>query len=211
MATITIKEFYAENDSLRRLRIMGEELVREISELNGAPEEKIKEWLLEGSRVYTNFSYFEREKGGVIMAVVKKKLVTPVRETEGGTLLDAWKQAKEQLDFWKKLEGQYREDLVTALFKDAPIGTNNHELPTGETLSCVKKLNYKLDPDTTPIAQQSIYGIIGPDLARRLVKWKPELSLSEYKKLPDNARAIIDKVLTITPATPSLELKEKKG
>lgn len=138
------------------------------------------------------------------MAVVKKK-------TNTDALVAEWIEASEALDIYKKREKDLREQVVEALFKDAPIGTNDHELPTGDTLSCVKKLNYKLDPDTTPIAQQSMYGIVGPELARRLVKWKPELSVSEYKKLPDNARAIIDKVLTITPATPTLELKEKKG
>jgi len=74
----------------------------------------------------------------------------------------------------------------------------------------VKKLNYKLDKDTTPTALFAVANIVGAELATRLVNWKPDLSLSEYNKLPDNAREAIDRALTITPATPTLELREKK-
>lgn len=138
------------------------------------------------------------------MAIVKKK-------TNTDALVAEWATADLALDTAKKREKDLREQVVEALFADAPIGTNNHELPTGDTLACMKKLNYKLDAETTANAQTAVAFLIGHELTKRLVKWKPELSLSEYKKLPDNARAIIDKVLTITPATPSLELKTKKG
>lgn len=137
------------------------------------------------------------------MAVVKKKSNTDA-------LVAEWSAADLALAAAKVNEIILREQVVKALFADAPTGTNNHELPTGQTLSCVKKLNYKLDTDATINALDTLSVTIGIELAKRLVKWKPELSVSEYKKMSDASRAIIDVALTITPATPSLELKEKK-
>jgi hypothetical protein len=138
------------------------------------------------------------------MAIVKKK-------TNTDTLVAEWDAADKALAAAKAREKELREQVIEALFKDAPVGTNNHELPTGETLSCVKKLNYKLETDATMLAQGALAGMIGEFLTQRLVKWKPELSVSEYKKLDDISRATIDKALTITPATPSLEMKAKKS
>ncbi len=138
------------------------------------------------------------------MAVVKKK-------TNYDTLVAEWISADETLRAAKAREKELREQVVEAVFGDAPTGTNNHALPTGGTLSCVKKLNYKLDTDATLLAQGNLAGIIGADLTQRLVRWKPELSISEYNKLPADARVIIDAALTITPATPTLEFKARKS
>ncbi len=57
----------------------------------------------------------------------------------------------------------------------------------------------------------------GSLLANRLIKWKPELVASEYEKLnPEfeldiKAKALIDSILTIKPASPQLTLEEPKG
>jgi len=125
-------------------------------------------------------------------------------------LVSRWERAKVALDAAKKLESALREELVAAHFQQNSTGTHHFDTPDGRDLVCVKKLNYKLDKDTTAEAQSVIATLIGVELASRLVSWKPDLSLTEYKKLPDNARVIIDRALTITPATPTLELKVKK-
>jgi len=125
-------------------------------------------------------------------------------------LVSRWERAKAALDAAKKLESALREEIVAAHFQQNSTGTHHFDTPDGRDLVCVKKLNYKLDKDTTANAQTEIAVLIGVELATRLVNWKPDLSLSEYNKLPDNAREAIDRALTITPATPTLELREKK-
>ena len=54
-------------------------------------------------------------------------------------------------------------------------------------------------------------GQAGELIAERLVKWTPELSLTEYKQLPDNFRKIIDDVIVTSEGTPTLEIKEPKA
>ena len=125
-------------------------------------------------------------------------------------LVSRWERAKAALDAAKKLESALREEIVAAHFQQNSTGTHHFDTPDGRDLVCVKKLNYKLDKDTTANAQTEIAVLIGVELATRLVSWKPDLSLMEYNRLPDNARVIIDRALTITPATPTLELKVKK-
>jgi len=125
-------------------------------------------------------------------------------------LVSRWERAKAALDAAKKLESALREEIVAAYFQQNSTGTHHFDTPDGRDLVCVKKLNYKLDKDTTHAAQQEIAVLIGPELTGRLVNWKPDLSLLEYNKLPDMARQIIDAALTITPATPTLELRVKK-
>jgi len=125
-------------------------------------------------------------------------------------LVSRWERAKAALDAAKKLESALREEIVAAHFQQNSTGTHHFDTPDGRDLVCVKKLNYKLDKVTTSDAQQKVAAIVGLELAKRLVNWKPDLSLSEYNKLPDNAREAIDRALTISPATPTLELREKK-
>lgn len=125
-------------------------------------------------------------------------------------LVSRWERAKVALDTAKKLESELREEVVAAFFRVNSTGTHHFDTSDGRDLVCVKKLNYKLDKDTTAAAQSEIAALIGAELAGHLVNWKPDLSLTEYKKLPDAAREIIDRALTISPATPTLELKVKK-
>ena len=125
-------------------------------------------------------------------------------------IIRQWQSAKHMLEIYKAKEAELREAVVAQHFHNAPIGTNHHECDDGSDLVCVKKYNYTLDKETTANAQEKLIPVIGVELAARLVNWKPDLSLSEYKKLPEAAKAIIDTVLTISPATPTLELKDKK-
>jgi len=139
------------------------------------------------------------------MVEIKAKDTRPILP-----LWQQWKNAKYLLDIAKAAELKVREEVIAQHFHNAPIGTNHHDCDDGSDLVCVKKLNYKLDKETTANAQEKLIPLIGIELAARLVNWKPDLSLTEYKKLPDAAREIIDEVLTISPAMPTLELKVAK-
>lgn len=54
-------------------------------------------------------------------------------------------------------------------------------------------------------------GEAGELIAERLIKWTPELSLTEYKQLSDKYRKIIDDVITASEGMPTLEIVEPKA
>lgn len=110
--------------------------------------------------------------------------------------------------------------LLVQLFSSPIEGTNNLELGSGYILKFKNSYNYNLSnserpkPDSgfEPLATDAALDRIdkmgneGKFISERLVKWNPELSLSEYRKLSDDMRKHIDKALKITPAAPAFEL-----
>lgn len=137
-------------------------------------------------------------------------------------LIMQWEQAQKAAAAAKDLEMKLRKQVVEVCFPDAPVGTSNLELTRGYKLKAVKKLNYSLDKTDdsarTDAALDAIakIGNEGTFIAERLVKWKPELSITEYKAIQtraaggdENAKKMlehINAVLTITDASPELEM-----
>lgn len=146
------------------------------------------------------------------------KSLTPT----ASTLLTTWQDARiaaKQATPIIVAERVARAELVAHVFSDAPVGTNNFALPEQWTLKYVRSLDYKLD--NTPVDPNDPSGTtrtelmldklaaLGNDgqfIAERVVKWKPELSVSEYKKLTPEQRAIVDTVLTTSDASPEVTL-----
>ena len=132
--------------------------------------------------------------------------------------LTAWYQAKKALEAAKITEASLRSEVLRELYdfggdSDLREGTENLELGNDYKLKAVFKISRKLENKNgeTQIAVDKIAAMEnGLIYAERLVKWSPELSVSEYKKLPDNIRAVIDECLTSKAATPSLEIVEPK-
>lgn len=135
-------------------------------------------------------------------------------------LLTDWKEAKALLDKIKVTESELRKQVVEAFSNDAKpghSGTENVSLGWGYSLKIVHKLNYKLDnandceklDKVLDQIEKSMEG--GSIIAERIVKWKPELSLTEYKLLNAANKALIDSVLTVTDGTPDVSLVAPKG
>lgn len=127
-------------------------------------------------------------------------------------LLVQWNKTQGILQTYKLKEQELRLEIVRRKFETAPIGTTNFDLPKGFKLKCVKKQTYRVDTAEVETALDEIrkLGNEGVFIANRLIKWKPELSLTEYKQIPEKVKAIIDKVLTISDAMPTLEIVEPK-
>lgn len=126
-------------------------------------------------------------------------------------LIAAWNDAAKNLKHYKELEAKLRADVVAAkseVTDKMHKGTERIDIGQGFDLKILHKLNYKLNQDTVDSALDRIEKEVehGELLATRLVRVTYELSVSEYEKLPDEARKIIDQVLTVTPATPSVEI-----
>ena len=130
----------------------------------------------------------------------------------------AWDHAKKALDAAKVLESSLRQEVLKDFYdfggdSDLREGTENLELGNGYKLKATFKLSRKLENKNgeTQNALDKIANFENGILyAERLVKWSPELSVSEYKKLPTEIRQVIDSCVTSKAATPSLEIVEPK-
>ena len=127
--------------------------------------------------------------------------------------------AKTQLEYWKKIEGELRQEIFRNVFANPKEGVNNFVIGNGMTLKAKHTINYTLKEtkegaETSAILDQiEKLGNEGSFLAERLVSWKPDLSLKEYKELdPANndthkqIKALVDTVLTTKPGMPTLEV-----
>lgn len=141
-------------------------------------------------------------------------------------LLTDWKAANEALAAAKAREAELRP-LVIEAFSDVTdemaSGIENIDVGYGYTLKVDRKLNYSLasanDYEAVDNAADAIGEILdgdfGETIVNRLFKRKFEISVTEYKKileLPNGAKikAIVDKILTIKPAAPSVKLEPPK-
>ena len=108
-----------------------------------------------------------------------------------------------------------RKAIFEVQFPNHSEGTARVPLGNGYQLKAVGKLNYKLDnkdgATEKALEELETAGNEGKFLADRLVKWSPELSITEYRKLDPQYKVIIDKVLTINPGAPTLEIEEPKA
>lgn len=136
-------------------------------------------------------------------------------------LLAQWEITKKTLERAKEVEMELRK--VNVAFLGDPEkhkGTENIELGNGYIAKMVKKINYgfvknkdgKIDKDAIDLALDKIEDKVegGKLIAERLVKWTPDLSLTEYNLLPDEAKVIIDAVIVTTDGAPTLEIKAPK-
>jgi len=139
-------------------------------------------------------------------------------------LLSRWQMAQDTLAAAKAAEMDLRKQIVAFSFDPTKqSGTERIELGNGYELKAVKKLNYgfvkrgdgsnKLDKGAVDLALTKIEqsGPAGAYIADNLVKWEPTLSLTEYKKLDEPLKKIIDAVIVTSDGAPSLEIVPPKG
>lgn len=152
------------------------------------------------------------------------KPVNPWDNMNEDALLLLWADKKAAIEKAKAEEMDLRKYIVKREFPKAQEGTNNKELGEGYKLKAVVKYNYKLaDNDTVEkcLDHISALGNEGPFIADRLVSWTPNFKLVEYRELCErkdkgDAAAtkmldIINDMLTITEAAPTLEIQAPKS
>jgi hypothetical protein len=135
--------------------------------------------------------------------------------TPNASLLDRWLAAKNALKTAQELEKQLRTELVQAAFTPSLTeeGTRRAPIDAERDLKCVFKLNYtlaKADEVKAVLDAIAKTNNEGAFIAPRLVNWKPDLAVSEYRELDAIYKAQIDKVLTIKPGSPTLEVVPPK-
>ena len=130
----------------------------------------------------------------------------------------AWEAAVKALAAAKDAEAALRKEVLAEAFAFDPEalreGTENFELGNGYKLKAVFKISRNLNNENEAVDKVlSKIEKTGPEgvfIAERLVKWKPELSITEYKKLPEKFKKLFDEVVTSKEAIPSLELVAPK-
>lgn len=133
----------------------------------------------------------------------------------------AWEASKKELEVAKEKEINLRKISVAFMHDPSKTGTTeNVELGNGYKARMKVPVRYsfvqkdgKTDKQRIEKALQKIEkdGEVGELVAERLVKWTPDLSLTEYKQLSDKHRKIIDEVIVTTEGTPTLEIVEPKS
>lgn len=132
-------------------------------------------------------------------------------------ILEQWNECKERLDFYKNQEMELRKEAIELFFNPQEMeeGTRNEDLENGYKLKAVFKISRAFGKKTNEEIEKVLQKIekSGPEgefLAERIVKWKPELSTTEYKNLDAKYLKIINEIVVSKPASPSLELVEPK-
>ena len=131
----------------------------------------------------------------------------------------AWEESVKALAAAKEAEAALRREALAEAFQFDPEalreGTENFELGNGYKLKAVFKISRNLNNENDAVdkvlSKIEKAGAEGQFIAERLVKWKPELSVSEYKKLPEKFKKLFDEVVTSKEAMPSLELVAPKS
>jgi len=141
---------------------------------------------------------------------------------ERDRLLLSWEESKRALEVAKEKEMEQRKAVVAFAFDpNKESGTERIELGNGYQAKAVKKINYgfvktedgKLNKAAIDKALAKIEkdGAMGELIAERLVKWTPDLSLTEYKQLPEKYKKIIDEVIVTSEGAPTLEIIAPKA
>src|ERR1019366_8399257 len=99
-------------------------------------------------------------------------------------LLLLWDQRKKAVEGAKEEEMELRKYIVKRAFPQKQEGMNTKELGQGYQLKAGIKFNYNLaDNDTVEAGLEKIasLGNSGAFIADRLVSWKPNFLLTEYR------------------------------
>ena len=150
--------------------------------------------------------------------------LNPLDAMNEDALLMLWADKKKAIEVAKEQEMDLRKYIVGRAFPQKHEGMNTKPLGNGYSLKAAVKYNYNLadnDKVEATLEKISALGNMGPFIADRLVSWKHSFLLTEYRQLcedkekgekfADDCLKLINSMLTITEAAPTLEIKEPKA
>lgn len=120
--------------------------------------------------------------------------------------LEQWRAAALELELAKTLEMRLRKELTAECFPNLLEGTNSIELQAGWVLKMNQPFTRTLDQAKAPEVLKALKKL----KADGAVKVKYDLSVTVYRTLEGQARALVDDILTTKPGSPSLELVAPK-
>lgn len=131
--------------------------------------------------------------------------------------LSKWYLLKKQLGEVKSAEAMMRSRIAKFFFPTPDEGTNTHPLKdgTGANLKMVHTIDRKVDEGELEALREAMSAaeddpknnLHGLELDfTKLIVWKPELKISEYRKLTDAQREVFDRILVVKPGMPQLDI-----
>ncbi len=155
---------------------------------------------------------------------IERQLIINNFPMDKNGLLMLHQHSKTRLDNYKEKEMTLRKLVAKVFVPEAKEGMNTIALGNEFDLKVNNKYNYKLDNDNdlvwAGLERIEKLGNEGKFVAERLVSWQPNFLLTEYRQLQEdaekgsefakNALKEVSNFMTITPATPTLEIKEPK-
>jgi hypothetical protein len=143
-------------------------------------------------------------KKGLESPIAEPVVLAPVIEQATQDDLNEWWRMSQELDKLKAEEMQLRKKIFATYFRAPVEGTNTVPLSAGWVLKAAYPITRKVD---VPLLTN-----LGLELAKQglpmdsLIKYKPELSVTDYRKLSDEQRKLLDQVLDIKPGSPQVEI-----
>lgn len=127
-------------------------------------------------------------------------------------LITDWYDAKQNLDQYKELEKNLREQVIEHVFEGCEPGTNRVDLANGFKLKTVIKETYKVPRDATGHYTHvpTLLAKLPDDVARSIIKWTLDISTSAYKTLTEEQKAVVNEFIIITKGSSTLEIEEPK-
>jgi len=124
--------------------------------------------------------------------------------------LKEWYALKQQLDELKGKEVVMRQFICAGMFPNPEEGTNTKPLNDGT--GAVAKMQHVINRTVQEEALEELDKALAADSnlpkldLTKLVRWKPEVAIKEYRTLTDEERHLFDQVLVIKPGMPGLEI-----
>lgn len=116
--------------------------------------------------------------------------------------IEVYNVVKTALDNAKEQEAKLRIEILDELFPAAGEGTLN--MIVGEyKVKGTFGLNYTINQEKL---DETIH--LMTDDERDCIKFKPNLSLTNYKKLDTAERQLLDECISVKPAMPSIKIEE---
>lgn len=131
-------------------------------------------------------------------------------------LIAQWQEAKRTLDVAKEAEASLRSLLLRSVFNPSiKEGTETQPVSHGFKLKAIKSVRYcfphAVAARETMLTLAEEFGVEGQFIANRLIAWKPELIVSEYRKLSPDMQGVVNPRIITKEATPQLVLVAPKS
>lgn len=147
--------------------------------------------------------------------------------------IEAWAKLKKDLDLLKWQESELRKKIFGAYFTTPKEGTNNYEIGNGYVLKGVYVIDRKVDqPGLSALQTMKVKDghhilraagykddqIVQMDQEAllftalhistdNLIKYKPELSVTEYRKLTAEQMVVVNMFIDSKPGSPQMKLE----
>ena len=131
-------------------------------------------------------------------------------KTATGVVLDNFRHAKQNYDVAKKDLDEAKGNVIAHIGTQISVGTNRFATNHFTLKTSVSK-KYDVDASDMQGLNQAltvIAGLCGAEVASSLIKWKPSLDSKVYEQLSDEAKAQLDRFITLSYGSPTLSIEE---